>query len=138
MRAKTSSLLAVFRKAIVVVGLAVGISTVTAVQAATATISTTSAAVYYVGKLGATSATQTLNGILYTEGQIGAMADRILLTELQIGAMADRIVYVTQLSQTNSIVAIYVLSNLTYLGLSSAGYSYSATLSQVSSLPIGW
>jgi hypothetical protein len=103
-----------------------------------ATIGTTAPAVFYVGSLGAASATQVLNGIIYTEGQIGVMADRILLTQLQIGAMANRIVYVTQMSQTNSIVAIYALSGFTYLGLSSAGYSYSATLTQVPTLPLGW
>jgi hypothetical protein len=103
-----------------------------------ATIGTTSPATFYVGTLGATTATQVLNGIIYTEGQIGVMADRILQTQLQIGAMANRIVYVTQFSQTNSIVAIYALSNFVYLGLSSAGYNYSDTLTQVPSLPFGW
>lgn len=108
------------------------------VSARAAATNTSAPAVFYVGTPGVTTATQVLNGIIYTEGQIGVMADRILLTQLQIGAMADRIVYVTQMSQTNSLVAIYMLSSLTYLGQSSAGYNYSATLTQKSSLPAGW
>ncbi len=66
------------------------------------------------------------------------MADRILQTQVQIGAMANCIVYVTQMSQTNSVLAIYVLSGMTYIGMSDGGYNYSATLTQVPYLPVGW
>ncbi len=92
----------------------------------------------YIGNQGALSYSQTLNGILYTEGQIGAMADRILWTETQIGDMSNRIVYVTQFSQNNSLSAIFILTNLVYLGKSNGGYQYSASFLKVPALPFGW
>lgn len=91
-----------------------------------------------IGVLGASIASQLINAVLVTEGQIGAMADRILYTELQIGAMANRIVYVTQLSQTNALVAIYLFTNPVYLGKVDGQYKYSGTLIQVPSKPFGW
>ena len=91
-----------------------------------------------IGALGAGVASQLIKAILITEGQIGVMADRIIYTELQIGAMANRIVYVTQFSQTNSIVAIYLITNLTYLGRVDGQYKYTGTLAQVPSKPFGW
>lgn len=91
-----------------------------------------------IGVQGALIASQLINGVLVTEGQIGTMADRILSTESQIGAMASRIVYVTQLSQTNSIVAIYLFTNPVYLGKVDGQYKYSGTLIQVPSKPFGW
>ena len=104
----------------------------------TSTAGITSNTIISVGVLGATSATQALNGILYTEGQIGVMADRILYTELEIGQMANRIVYVTQFSQTNTILAFYAVTNLNYLGKDNGQYKYSGTLTKVSALPLGW
>ena len=91
-----------------------------------------------IGVQGASVASQLINAVLITEGQIGAMADRIIYTELQIGAMANRIVYVTQFSQTNSIVAIYLITNLIYLGRVDGQYKYTGTLVQVPSKPVGW
>ncbi len=90
---------------------------------------------FYVATQGGGSYTQTLNGVLYTEGQIGVMADRILWTETQIGEMSNRIVYVTQFSQTNSVTATYMLTNIVYLGPNNNGYQYSATVTQIPSLP---
>lgn len=104
----------------------------------TSTNSSTANAAVSIGAQGALVASQLINGVLVTEGQIGAMADRILWTELQIGAMANRIVYVTQLSQSNSIIAIYILTNPVYLGKVDGQYKYSGTLVQVSSKPYGW
>lgn len=99
---------------------------------------TTANAALSIGAQGAGVASQLINAILITEGQIGVMADRIIYTELQIGAMANRIVYVTQFSQTNSIVAIYLITNLTYLGRVDGQYKYTGTLAQVPSKPLGW
>lgn len=104
----------------------------------TSTAGVTSNTIISLGVLGAFTATQTLNGILYTEGEIGLMADRILYTELQIGQMANRIVYVTQFSQTNSTLGIYAVTNLQYLGKENNQYKYSGTLAKVSALPLGW
>lgn len=91
-----------------------------------------------MGRMGALLASQVLNGILVTEGQIGLMADRIVYTEGLIGQMADRIVYVTQFSQSNAIVAIYAFTNPVYLGQENGHYKYSGTLTKVAALPIGW
>jgi hypothetical protein len=110
----------------------------TAADQCTSTNSTTSNAALSIGILGALTASQVINGVLVTEGQIGAMADRILWTELQIGAMANRIVYVTQLSQTNSIIAIYQFTNPVYLGKVDGQYKYTGTLVQVAAKPLGW
>ncbi len=100
--------------------------------------SSTANAVLSIGTSGASLASQTLNGVLFTEGQIGTMADRILMTETQIGAMSDRIVYVTQFSQSNSLVATYLLMNPVYLGKVDGQYKYTGTLVQVPSKPFGW
>ncbi len=100
--------------------------------------STTANAALSIGMSGALLASQMINGVLFTEGQIGTMADRILMTESQIGAMSNRIVYVTQFSQTNSLVAIYLLMNPVYLGKVDGQYKYSGTLVQVPSKPFGW
>lgn len=91
-----------------------------------------------IGIQGSAIASQLINGILITEGQIGTMADRILLTETQIGAMSNRIVYVTQFSQTNSITGIYLMISPIYLGKVDGQYRYSGTLIQVPSKPFGW
>lgn len=112
-------------------------SAVAADQCTTSNSSTANAAIS-IGAQGALLPSQLINGVLITEGQIGVMADRILSTELQIGAMASRIVYVTQLSQTNSIVAIYLFTNPVYLGKVDSQYKYSGTLVQIPSKPFGW
>jgi len=104
----------------------------------TSTNNSTASATLSIGTLGALTASQLINGVLVTEGQISTMADRILFTELEIGAMANRIVYVTQFSQTNTIVAIFQITNLTYLGQVDGQYRYSGTLVQVLSKPAGW
>jgi hypothetical protein len=104
----------------------------------TSSNSSTANAAISTGASGALIASQLINGILITEGQIGTMADRILLTELQIGAMANRIVYVTQFSQTNSIAGIYLFTNPVYLGKVDGQYKYSGTMIQVPSKPFGW
>lgn len=84
-----------------------------------------------VGQLGATTYEQSLNGVLYTGNQI-------LYTENQIGSMADRIVYVTQTSQNSSITVIYLAVSLVAAGMQNGGYLYQATLVPVAALPAGW
>jgi hypothetical protein len=114
------------------------INSASAADQCTTSNNSTGNTILAIGTLGAGTASQTINAILVTEGQIGVMADRILWTELQIGAMANRIVYVTQFSQTNTIAAIYVIANLTYLGKVDGQYKYSGTVVPVSSKPFGW
>jgi len=104
----------------------------------TSSNSSTANAAISAGASGALIASQLINGILITEGQIGTMADRILLTELQIGAMANRIVYVTQFSQTNTIAGFYLFINPVYLGKVDGQYKYSGTMIQIPSKPFGW
>lgn len=104
----------------------------------TSSNSSTANAAISMGASGALIASQLINGILITEGQIGLMADRILLTEVQIGAMSNRIVYVTQFSQTNSITGIYLFTNPVYLGKVDGQYKYSGTMIQIPSKPFGW
>ena len=94
--------------------------------------------IVYVGQTGSTTFEQSLNGVLYTENQIGFMADRILWTESEIGTMADRIVYVTEVSQDNSIEVIYMVTALTSAGTSDGGYLYNVWLTPVAALPTGW
>lgn len=101
-------------------------------------INNTSNVAIKMGLTGAIMASQVLNGILVTEGQIGQMADRIVYTEGLIGQMANRIVYVTQFSQSNAILAIYAFTNPVYLGQENGHYKYSGTLTKVAALPIGW
>ena len=120
------------------IALIAGINQATAAEQCTTTTNSTANAALSIGTSGALLASQTLNGILYTEGQIGVMADRILETEVQIGAMANRIVYVTQISQTNSVVAIYLITNLAYLGKIDNQYKYTGTVIPVASKPAGW
>lgn len=81
---------------------------------------TTNNAIVYIGQIGADTYVQSLNGVLYTEDQIGFMADRILWTEGQIGDMANRIVYVTELSQNNLVIGQYLIVSLAFAGLDSA------------------
>jgi hypothetical protein len=100
-------------------------------------IGTMADATVTIGTIGASTSSQTINGILFTEGQIGVMADRILWTETQIGEMSNRIVYVTQLSQ-NNIVAMYVYSPIFFTGMQNGLYTYSGVLTQVTGLPFGW
>lgn len=130
----------VFRRSLSFVALIAGFSLLLQAAPARAGCSATNFAdaVVKIGEIGSILPTQTLNGILYTEGQIGVMADRILWTELQIGVMADRIVYVTQFSENNAILAIYAVTNLVYRSQENAGYLYTATLTQVPALPPGW
>lgn len=104
----------------------------------TSSNSSTANAAISTGASGALIASQMINGILITEGQIGLMADRILLTEAQIGAMSNRIVYVTQFSQTNSIAGFYIFTNPVYLGKVDGQYKYSGTMVQIPSKPFGW
>lgn len=94
--------------------------------------------VVYVGQLGASTYEQSLNGVLYTENQIGGMADRILWTEEQIGIMADRIVYVTEVSQDNTVKVIYMVTALWATGTQDGGYLYQVALMPVALLPAGW
>ncbi|MGC1214990.1 MAG: hypothetical protein WA890_27495 [Micromonospora sp.] len=94
--------------------------------------------VVYVGQLGASTYEQSLNGVLYTENQIGGMADRILWTEEQIGIMADRIVYVTEVSQDNTVKVIYMVTALWATGTQDGGYLYQVALMPVAMLPAGW
>ena len=100
--------------------------------------SSTANTILSIGVIGAALASQTLNAVLVTEGNIGVMADRILWTELQIGAMANRIVYVTQFSQANAITGIYQLLNPVYLGKENGQYKYSGTLLLIPARPLGW
>jgi hypothetical protein len=95
-------------------------------------------AIIYVGESGAETYTQSLNGVLYTENQIGFMADRILWTEGQIGEMANRIVYVVELSQFNTIMAMYMVMSISFMGFDSAMNNmskYAITVNPVSSIP---
>lgn len=95
-------------------------------------------AIVYVGQMGAETYTQSLNGVLYTENQIGFMADRILWTEGQIGEMANRIVYVIELSQYNTIIGMYMLMYISFLGFDSLMNNmakYAVTVSPVSYIP---
>ncbi|WP_066174583.1 hypothetical protein [Bacillus marinisedimentorum] len=95
-------------------------------------------AIIYVGQLGADTYTQSLRGVLYTEDQIGFMADRILWTEGQIGEMADRIVYVIELSQFNTIKAMYMLTSISFMGIDSTMnnlFRYAVTVNPVSYIP---
>lgn len=99
---------------------------------------TTRDAIVYVGQMGAETYTQSLKGVLYTEEQIGFMADRILWTEGQIGEMANRIVYVIELSQFNTILAMYMLTSISFLGfdsLMSNMSKYAVTVNPVSYVP---
>ncbi|ESU31257.1 hypothetical protein G3A_17920 [Bacillus sp. 17376] len=98
----------------------------------------TSRAIVYVGQMGADTFTQALNGVLYTEDQIGFMADRILWTEGQIGVMADRIVYVVELSQFNTIKAMYMVMNMSFMGTDSMMnnmFKYAISVNPVSYIP---
>lgn len=92
-------------------------------------------AIVYVGQMGADTYVQSLNGVLYTEDQIGFMADRILWTEGQIGEMANRIVYVIELSQYNTIRAMYMIMTMSFLGFEGAWSKYAITVSPVSYIP---
>ncbi|MBT2643270.1 hypothetical protein J7I80_13605 [Bacillus sp. ISL-41] len=98
----------------------------------------TSRAIVYVGQMGADTFTQALEGVLYTEDQIGFMADRILWTEGQIGVMADRIVYVVELSQFNTIEAMYMGMNMSFMGMDSMMnnmFRYAISVNPVSYIP---
>lgn len=91
-----------------------------------------------VGQQGADTYIQSLNGVLYTENQIGFMADRILWTEGQIGEMANRIVYVTVLSQYNTIIGMFMIMSLSFLGIDSSMNNlskYAVSVSPVSMIP---
>ena len=92
-------------------------------------------AIVYVGQIGADTYVQSLNGVLYTQDQIGFMADRILWTESQIGVMADRIVYVIELTQFNTIRAMYMVMSISFLGFEGALSKYAITVSPVSYIP---
>lgn len=94
--------------------------------------------IVYIGQEGADMYELSLNGVLFTEEQIGLMADRILWTEGQIGLMADRIVYVTQMSQDNSTQIIYKVVDAGWQMSLLPWNAYTVTLEQVSSLPAGW
>jgi hypothetical protein len=124
---------------VIVLGLTIASQqTAVAADQCTSSNSSTANAAISAGASGALIASQLINGILITEGQIGTMADRILLTELQIGAMANRIVYVTQFSQTNTIAGFYLFINPVYLGKVDGQYKYSGTMIQIPSKPFGW
>lgn len=92
-------------------------------------------AIVYVGQMGADTYMQSLRGVLYTEQQIGFMADRILYTEEQIGEMANRIVYVIELSQFNTIKMMYMIMSISFMGMSELGYQYAVTLNPVNYIP---
>lgn len=98
----------------------------------------TSRAIVYVGQMGADTFTQALEGVLYTQDQIGFMADRILWTEGQIGVMADRIVYVVELSQFNTIKAMYMVMDMSFMGMDSMMnnmFRYNISVNPVSYIP---
>lgn len=117
--------------------LATAIAMTVGLSAPKAQAATTSAdAVVYVIQAGADSYAQTLDAVLYTENQIGFMADRILWTESQIGTMADRIVYVTELAMDGSIKIIYLATTLWPVGTQDGGYLYKVLLTPVAALPV--
>lgn len=90
--------------------------------------------VVYVGQLGDTTYTQSLNGVLSTE-------TNILSTEQQIANMSDRIVYVTQISESGAIEVIYAATSVAYLGIQAGStypYQYLTILVPVLVLPTGW
>ena len=117
--------------------LATAIAMTVGLGAPKAQAETTSAdAVVYVIQAGADSYAQTLDAVLYTENQIGFMADRILWTESEIGTMADRIVYVTELSMDGSIKVIYLATALWPVGTQDGGYLYDVVLTPVAALPV--
>ena len=120
----------------VLVAVLAAIAALFAPQAQAATTATDVAV--YVGQAGAATYEQSLNGVLYTEGQIGLMADNILSTEAQIGLMADRVVYVTEVSQDNTVEVIYMVTALASAGMSNGGYQYHVALMPVAALPAGW
>lgn len=66
------------------------------------------------------------------------MADRILWTEGQIGLMADRIVYVTEISEDNSVEVIFELTDSSLLMIDGIFTAYDGTFNTVASLPDGW
>lgn len=101
-------------------------------------MTTGSDAMVYIGDTTSDMYTETLNGILSTEDQIGFMADRILWTEEQIGVMADRIVYVTEFSEDNSVEVIYEVTEMPMIMTDYFGHYYALTLSEVTSLPENW
>jgi hypothetical protein len=107
------------------------------VAARPAQAATTSDAIIYVGQEGATSYRQSLDAVLYTENQIGFMADRILVTEGEIADMSDRIVYVSETSQNNTVEVAYVVSNVVLTCVQEADYVYEVTLTAVMTLPAG-
>ena len=92
-------------------------------------------AIVYVGQMGADTYVQSLNGVLYTEDQIGLMADRILWTEGQIGEMANRIVYVIELSQFNTILFMWMITSFSFLGMEQGMNKYMVKVSPVSYIP---
>ncbi|HAQ08659.1 MAG TPA: hypothetical protein DCR24_14535 [Bacillus bacterium] len=97
-----------------------------------------SRAIVYVGQMGADTFVQALDGVLYTEDQIGFMADRILYTEGQIGEMADRIVYVTEFTQFNTVKAMYMVMTISFMGINSMMnnmFKYAVTVNPVSYIP---
>lgn len=112
--------------------------TTVATPASASAATTTTDTVTYVGELGADLYTQNLDGVLYTEDQIGLMADRILATEGEIADMSDRIVFVTEVSQDNLIQVVYLVTSMTSLGVQDGSYLYDVTLFPVAALPTGW
>jgi hypothetical protein len=66
------------------------------------------------------------------------MADRILWTEGQIGEMANRIVYVTELSQFNTVKAMYMVMTMSFMGMDTMMnnmFKYAITVNPVSYIP---
>lgn len=129
-----------FRKALLALLLAAValITTTIATPTSASAATTTTDVITYVGVTGADTFTQSLNGVLYTEDQIGLMADRILATEGEIADMSDRIVYVTEVSQFNFIEVVYLVTSISSLGVQDGNYLYDVTLLPVAALPTGW
>lgn len=66
------------------------------------------------------------------------MADRILWTQGQIGEMANRIIYVTELTQFNSIKAMYMVMTISFMGMDGMMnnmFKYAVTVNPVDSIP---
>lgn len=122
-----------FRKAAAAVALAIAASatTIAAPATASASILPTSNVLVEVGQLGATTYTQSLNGVLYTQTQI-------LATEQQIADMSNRIVYVTQISENGAIQVIYMVTAVASLGMQNGMYMYQTVMVPIAALPTGW
>ncbi len=123
------------RPALAVLALITALLATVAITPKAEAATTSADAAVYIAEAGAESYSETLDAVLYTENQIGFMADRILWTESEIGTMADRIVYVTELAMDGSIRVIYLATVLDPVGTQDGGYLYDVALMPVAALP---